>query len=182
MRAQPKTAKLPPLELSKWRTLPARLMVVGAMVVIIGLLVSLFYKHDGGQQFANCWLLAFMFCLSICLGALFLVLAHHLFDAGWSVPIRRVCEHIASLLPYMFFAFLPIGLMSKRIYSWMSSNPAKDHALAAKQPLFTVPMFWVSAVFCFLVWWWLTNRLSFWSLEQDKTGEAKPTHRMRFYS
>ena len=33
------------------------------------------------------------------MGALFLVLAHHLFDAGWSVPIRRFCEHISNLLP-----------------------------------------------------------------------------------
>ena len=32
------------------------------------------------------------------LGALFLVLVHHLTDAGWSVGIRRFNEHLASLL------------------------------------------------------------------------------------
>ena len=60
------------------------------------------------------WLVAFMFCLSICLGSLFLVLAHHLFDAGWSVPIRRFCEHIASCcFPWMLILWIPIGLSAK---------------------------------------------------------------------
>ena len=39
-----------------------------------------------------------MFYYSIALGALFLVMVHHLTDAGWSVGIRRFCEHLASLL------------------------------------------------------------------------------------
>src|ERR1700749_2169795 len=99
MSAQTKP-KLAPLDLSKWRSLPSKLMGIGLVVGVIGLVLS--YKHDGLQQFAACYLLAYMFCLSICLGSLFLVLAHHLFDAGWSVPIRRFCEHIASLLPWMF--------------------------------------------------------------------------------
>jgi len=79
-----KPAKLPPLDLSKWRKVPTLLIVVGAVVALLGFLVD--RDHN---QFASSWLVAFMFCLSICLGALFLVLAHHLFDAGWSVPIRR---------------------------------------------------------------------------------------------
>jgi hypothetical protein len=32
------------------------------------------------------------------------------------------------------------------------------------------------------VWWFLTNRLRYWSLKQDETGGALPTHRMRFFS
>ena len=72
-------------------------MVVGGALALLGLFVGLGVTHDGGRQFATAWLLAYMFCLSICLGALFLVIVHHLFDAGWSVSIRRFCEHIASL-------------------------------------------------------------------------------------
>ena len=79
------------------------LIVVGGVVAVARLVRRV---HDGGKQFAFSWLLAFMFFLSLCLGALFLVLVHHLFDAGWSVPIRRFCEHIASLLfPWMAVAF-----------------------------------------------------------------------------
>jgi hypothetical protein len=164
------------LDLSKWRNVPMLLMVIGGVLALIG--VFFFTK-----QFAYAWLLAFMFFLSLCLGSLFLILAHHLFDAGWSVAIRRFCEHIASLLfPWMFLLFLPIAFLAKTIYPWMSESPKLDRALAAKQPLFTMPMFYVSALFCFAVWFLLSNRLRYWSLQQDKTGEAKPTYRMRFYS
>lgn len=167
---------LPPLDLSKWRNAPALLMAVGGVLAVIGAVVNL-------KQFAYSWLLAFMFFLSLSLGALFLVLMHHLFDAGWSVPIRRFCEHIASFLfPWMALLFIPIALLAKRIYPWMTELSHPDHALRAKFPLFTMPGFYLSAAGCFLVWWLLSNRLRYWSIEQDKTGAALPTHRMRFYS
>jgi hypothetical protein len=147
----------------------------GALCALGGLLDA--------RQFAFSWLLSFMFFLSLCLGALFLVIAHHLFDAGWSVPIRRPCEHIAGLLfPWMALLFVPIAVFAPKLYSWMTANPRLDHALAAKEPLFTKPMFYMVSAFCFLVWWLLSNRLRYWSLEQDQTGAAKPTHRMRFFS
>src|SRR5215471_11699742 len=152
MSAQPKNAKLPPLDLSKWRTLPTRLMVIGGVVALIGLGLSFGYKQDGGVQFANCWLIAFMFCLSIGLGSLFLVLAHHLFDAGWSVAIRRFCEHLASLLPWMIFLWVPIGLLAPKLYGWMGNDPAHDHALRAKLPLFTKPGFYLVSLALFGVW------------------------------
>jgi hypothetical protein len=124
-----------------------------------------------------------MFFLSLCLGSLFLVIMHHLFDAGWSVPLRRFLEHIASLLfPWMALLFVPIAFFARSIYGWMSVNPAHDHSLAAKQPLFTPVMFYAVAALCFLVWWLLANRLRHWSLRQDVTGGALPTYRMRFYS
>ena len=78
-----KQCGIKPLDLSRWRNLPTLLMAGGGAVALIGLLIS--WKLDGGKQFAFSWLLAFMFCLSICLGSLFLVIVHHLFDAGWSV-------------------------------------------------------------------------------------------------
>jgi hypothetical protein len=165
-----------PLDLSRWRSVPLRLTVVGGIVSLLG---AIFFR----EHFAYAWLLSFMFFLSLSLGALFLVMAHHLFDAGWSVAIRRFCEHIASLLfPTLALLFIPIALLARTLYSWMGSSPATDHALAAKQPWFTVPMFYITAAACFLIWWLLSNRLRYWSLQQDKTGEAKPTYRMRFYS
>ena len=61
------------------------------------------------KQIAHSYLTAYMFCLSLCVGSLFLTLAHHLFDAGWSASIRRVTETVASLLfPWMLILALPI--------------------------------------------------------------------------
>jgi hypothetical protein len=179
MSSEKKPASQPPLDLSRWRNAPMILMVAGAALVGFGFLVS---GANGPKQFGFSWLLSFMFFLSLCGGALFLVIVHHLFDAGWSVPIRRFCEHIASLFfPWLFLLFLPIAALAKMIYPWMEeAHP--DHALKAKFPLFTRPGFWVAAIFCFGVWWLLSNRLRHWSLEQDKTGAAEPTYRMRFFS
>jgi hypothetical protein len=176
MSSPTNSAPLPPLDLSRWRKLPMILMIAGGALALLGFFIN-------REQFAFSWLLAFMFCLSICLGSLFLVLVHHLFDAGWSVPIRRFSEHIASMLfPWMAILWIPVGLLAKYLYAWMSRDPHLDHALHAKEPLFTIPGFYITSAACFLIWWLLSNRLRYWSLRQDEIGGAQPTYRMRFYS
>src|SRR5262245_14402475 len=77
-----------------WRNLPMILIGLGGLGGLIGLFVN-------SKQFAHSYLLAFMFFLSLCLGGMFLVIIHHLFDANWSVPVRRITEHLAFLLPVM---------------------------------------------------------------------------------
>ncbi len=165
-----------PLNLSRWRNVPLLLMAVGGVLSLVGAIFCT-------AHFAFAWLLSFVFFLSLSLGALFLVIAHHLFDAGWSVAIRRFCEHIAALLfPWLALLFLPIAWQARTIFKWMTVSPATEASVAAKQPLFSVPMFYVVAAFCFGIWWLLTNRLRHWSLTQDRTGEARATYHMRFYS
>jgi hypothetical protein len=166
----------PSFNLSRWRNVPWLLMGGGGVLALLGLLLN-------PRQFGFSWLLAFMFYLSIGLGALFLVLVHHLFDAGWSVAIRRFCEHISTLLfPCMALLFVPLAFLAPRLYQWMHESPAADHALKSKLPVFTRPGFYLVSALCFLVWWVFSRRLRFWSLKQDQTGEAACTHRMRFYS
>jgi hypothetical protein len=166
----------PPLDLSRWRRLPEQLMLVGGALAVLGAALNL-------REFGYAWLLAFMFYLSLALGALFLVIVHHLFDAGWSVATRRFCEHIASLLfPWLFVLWIPIGLLAPKLYAWMTSDPHTDHALHAKQPLFTWPGFYLLSLACFGLWWAVSNRLRHWSLRQDETGEARCTFRMRFHA
>lgn len=156
--------------------MPAWLMAVGGIGALIGALVPSLHR-----QFAYSWLLAFMFFLSLCLGGFFMVLLHHLFDASWSVAIRRFEEHIACLLPVMALLFIPIAIFAPTLpmYKWMALSPYTDHALHAKQPLFTIPMFYVVAVFCFFCWWLFTSKLRSWSLRQDETGAALCTLKMR---
>jgi hypothetical protein len=168
----------PPLDLSKWRKLPGILMGVGGVISLGGLIADRI-------EFGYAWLLAFMFYLSIGLGGLFLVLVHHLFDAGWSVATRRFCEHIATLLfPWMAILFIPIAILAPQLFDWMQvlARHGHDPTIEAKQPLFTYAGFYLVSAACFLVWWVLSGRLKFWSLEQDKTGEARCTHRMRVHA
>jgi hypothetical protein len=169
----------PPLDLSKWRKVPNLLMVIGFVLAAVGWFLN-------PREFAFSWLLAFMFFLSLCMGAMFLVIAHHLFDAGWSVPYRRFCEHLAALLfPWMAFLFIPIALLAPHgLYAWMGTKLQEhpDHALLAKSPIFSIPGFYIISGACFLVWWIWSNRLRYWSIEQDKTGAARCTYKMRVYA
>jgi hypothetical protein len=156
--------------------LPGLLMFVGAVLSVIGL------AHNP-QEFGFTWLLAFMFYLSVALGGLFLVMIHHLTDAGWSVPVRRFCEHIGALLfPWLAILFVPVLLLAPKIYHWMTLNPHSDRALLAKMPLFTWPGFCIVSVVLFSIWGLLSWRLRYWSLQQDETAEVRCTQRMRFHS
>lgn len=138
----------------------------------------------GLKQFAYSYLTAFMFFLSICLGSLFLVILHHLMDANWSVPIRRFLEHIACLLfPWMLILFIPILMLAKsQIYPWMNLDPHNDHALHVKAALFNENAFYFVSIALFCVWGFLAHGLRRASLEQDKTGAASCTIRMRRYA
>ena len=171
----------PPLDLSGWRKLPTVLMVIGGFLLLVGALLS--YQRNDLHEFGFSWLLAFMFYYSIALGALFLVMVHHLTDAGWSVGIRRFCEHLASLLfPWLAILFLPIIIFGKKIYSWMTLNPDTNNLVAAKMPVFTCSGFIITTAIFFGIWWLLTSRLCSLSLEQDKTGAAECTRKLRFHS
>jgi hypothetical protein len=182
MSAHSSPSNTAPLDLSKWAGFPNKLIGVGFVLAVIG--AALDYKvHGGLRQFGFSWLLAFMFVVSLCLGSLFLVLAHHLFDAGWSVPPRRFLEHIAATVwPWIPIFFIPIALLAKTIYPWMTADPHSDHALHAKGDLFTTGGFYTVAVLNFLVWWILTRGLRKWSIAQDATGAAECTFKMRKYS
>ena len=82
MNSPTPSARQRPLDLARWRNVPMLLMAGGGALALLGLALN-------REQFAFSWLLSFMFFLSLCLGALFLVIAHHLVDAGWSVPVRH---------------------------------------------------------------------------------------------
>lgn len=162
----------PDIDLSRWRKIPLLIGVLGGLVLLIG-----FFRDP--RQLGYSYLLGYMFFLSLCLGALFLVLVHHLFDASWSVPIRRYLEHITCAFPWMFLLFLPIAFLAPRLYPWMGMAHHPDHALHAKQALFNKPFWYLRAVLYFLIWSGLAWRLRYWSLRQDKTGSPECTFRMR---
>jgi hypothetical protein len=165
-----------PLDLKKWSNVPLILIVVGG---VLGLIGAFFVST---KQFAYSYLLAFMFFLSLALGGLLLTILHHLFDANWSVATRRLTEHLAFLLPVMGILFIPIAILAKQIYPWMSLDPHLDHPLGAKQPIFSTPGFYGIAIGLFAIWWGLSWALRSQSLAQDKTGAAVHTHKMRFHS
>ena len=117
----------PELKLPEWAgKIPLRLLIVGAVLALIG--VGLNPSH-----LAHAWLVSFMFYLSICLGAFFVVLLHYLFDSYWIVSIRRVAEHLACLLPLMAVLFVPIAIWSGSEFVEVEKDAAVHHEEQAQK-------------------------------------------------
>lgn len=180
MSSDQKNPQFARLDVSKWRNVPWILMAIGAVGVLGGLAMS---GDDRVKQFAYSWLLAVMFFLSLGAGGWFLVMVHHLTDASWSVPVRRVTEALSSLLcPALLILFLPVAFLAPKIYPWFTEQQHPDHALAAKYPWFTTSGYYITAAVVFAVWWFFSSRLRYWSQKQDETGAAECTFKMRIYS
>ncbi len=176
------TSTAAPLDLSRWRKLPVQAIIAGVVFLLLGAFVEGRHGMDSlAKGFGYSWLLAFMFFLSLCLGGLFLVLAHHLFDASWSVPIRRFCEHLACLALPLAVLFIPVAVLAPKIYPWMSMA-TPDHALNAKHALLNPTFFYIRVVAYFVTWIGLAFGLRRCSVAQDKDGAAHWTFKMRFYS
>lgn len=172
-----------PLDLSAYRSVPIVSIIGGIVLMVLG-----YFAVGGGdiglKQFGFSWLLAFMFFLSLCIGAFFLTLAHHMFDASWSIPVRRVAETLGASIWVMALLWIPIGILAKRIYPWMGPElqAHPDHALTSKYPLLTFGGFYTVAAVCFFVWIVWTWQLRRWSLRQDETGSARCTYHMRVWT
>lgn len=170
-----------PLDLSRWRSVPNALMVIGGAAALLGAVFG-DVKH---ATFS--YLTAFMFFLSLGLGGLLLTILHHLFDASWSVPIRRVNEQLACLLPVMGILFIPLLINvfaaspEHTIYEWVKKidEHQLDAAMSAKGALMTKGGYLAIWVLCFLVWTIYSRAFRKYSLEQDKTGSINCTIAMR---
>ncbi len=155
--------------------------VCAAVGIAAGAAAGIGWARDPGE-FGFSYLLAFMFFLSLGLGALFLVMLHHLVDAGWSVPIRRVLEHLAMLAPALALLFVPIAIVAPQVYPWLAMADHPDAALESKRWFLNPAFFYARALAYFAIWSVLAWRLRAWSLRQDRSGAAECTRRMRRWS
>jgi hypothetical protein len=132
----------------------------------------------GGEEavlrFKFAYLAAFMFTLSVGLGALFFVLIQHVTGAKWSIVLRRICEQLMMTLPLSALLFVPILFWMHDLFPW--SRPevmAADATLQAKAAYLNVPFFMIRAGVYFFVWIGLALLLKGKSLRQDRTGDPR---------
>jgi hypothetical protein len=166
---------------STWRlTNSGRLGALALAVGVIGLAGAAAGFFVDRAQFAHSWLVAFVFWLSIALGALFFTMLHHLVGARWSVVLRRLAENIMSTLPVMALFAVPVFLCLHELYHW--SHPelvATDRLLAGKAPFLNPTFFIVRTALYFVIWILLARLLRAGSLAQDAGHTGAFTARMR---
>jgi hypothetical protein len=167
------------------------LMVGGAVLLLLGIVVG--SMSALGTRFAmGAYLTAFMYCMSIALGALFFVIIQHLCRAGWSVTVRRTAELLMSTMPMLAVLFLPVlatlFLGEGTIYTWDDPEWVESHHPEWAEPgnskgaFLSQGFFTVRALIYLGVWVFLARYFFNTSRKQDETAEVKLTEKMQGFS
>jgi hypothetical protein len=161
---------------------------VGIALTAAGLFVS------GGSKVAFSWLVGLTFWGGIALGMLFLVMIHHIFDASWSVLLRRQFEHGLAAFSWLGVLFLPllvsVVVAPGSVWKWMDpkydlakvgghGTVGEDILWVKKAALLNPMMFLIITIASFVIWWWLAKRLRDASFAQDMDGDLKWTYQNR---
>ena len=163
------------------RPLPARVERIGWTLLACGVAVWVAgYAVDPVRAGFNN-ILAFLFLTSIAVGGLFFVALEYIAGAVWSVPVRRINEFLAGLLPVVPLLAIPLLLNLHGLYHWTHEEAvAGDAVLAAKTPYLNVTFFVIRFVAVFVVWNLFCVVFVRNSVRQDTTRDARlTTHNIR---
>jgi len=139
-----------------------KIFPIALIIGLVGAVGCLFGYRQDPAHFFHSYLVAYIFFLTILLGALFFTMLHHLTGARWSVVLRRIAESAGAALPLFLILFLPLFAGLHHLYPW--SQGGHGH----KTPYLNLPFFATRAVFYLLVWSVLGWGLRRLSLRQDR--------------
>lgn len=145
---------------------------------------SFFGLSGHREHFVLAYLVAYMFTLSLALGALFFVLVQHVSRAGWSIVVRRVAENMAHTMVAMAILFIPIVVFSHDIWHhWMGAEivegkPGYDKIIAGKAGYLNETFFFVRAGLYFAVWIGTAFYFRSKSIQQDASGDPELSLKM----
>lgn len=147
-----------------------------AALVIAAVLGSM--ENDDFRRFSLSYVTAFMWVLTLGLGALFWVTLQNLVNAHWSIVLRRVGEIIAAQAPLLAILALPVVVPiftgQSSIYVWSDTHKAHtDHLLHHKSPYLNPTFFLIRFVVYFGFWSLLARYFLKSSLQQDTGKEAE---------
>lgn len=157
--------------------------LVGIVLTALGIFVS------GVKVVAHSWLVGVTFWTAIAIGMLMLCLIHHIFDASWSVVIRRQFEHGLTAFKWLALLFLPLAITAflgddaDLVWTWMDPHATihgghevgHDPLYVKKSGFLNSTAFWIGTYGSFLLWMWLSARLRKASFSQDADGDLKWT-------
>lgn len=146
---------------------------------VVALLGGLALGGGFSREFIASYVVAFMYVLSIALGALWFVTIQHLTNAKWSVVVRRVAEVLASnfLLVVILAAVVIIPMATGKangIYEWLDHDKVHaSHLLHQKAGYLNLGFFLARCAVYFGFWAFLSSYFLKRSMAQDSSGDAK---------
>lgn len=147
------------------------LIVIGFISSSLGLLFS-------PDRFWHAFLTASLFVLFLSLGGVFFTAIQHVTKAGWSVNIRRFMESFGSYLPIACVLALLLLFSGDALYIWFDKQVVlQDSHLAHKATYLNWGFFLIRLLVFFSIWIICSKKLQSLSLQQDRTGDVKLTHK-----
>ncbi len=138
------------------------------MVGGIGILGCIAAYASDATQFFHSYLIAYLFWVSIGLGALFFVMLHHLVNAQWSIALRRLVEALMVSLPVMAIFFIPLGFGIHDLYQWSQPGAISgDPLMRMKATYLHTTFFVLRTVVYFVIWTLLAFGLHRLSVAED---------------
>ena len=151
-----------------------------ALVSWIAAIAGWFLSPD---RFYQSWLVGFLFCIFIPLGAMFFVKIQYLTGSAWSIPMRRIAENIMITIPLGFLLFIPILIGLHELYEWSHEDVvARDALLTAKAAYLNSGAFMIRAFVFFAIWSLFAWRIYANSTKQDKTHSVAQMHAISRWS
>jgi hypothetical protein len=160
-----------------------RVKIVCAGVGVLGLAGCI-----GGWMFAPAdffvaYLFGHEFFLGLSLGALGLLMIHHLTSGYWGYSVRRFFESAVATLPFLAVLFVPIFFGLPYLYPWKNpSIVAEDEILRSRVNYLNTPGYIIRSAVVFAIWMAMAHFLLKWSKEQETTASVEPTRKMRILS
>jgi hypothetical protein len=153
-------------------------VAVSAGAALVGTLGTALGALASPREAAFSWLFAFVFWLSLCLGALIALQMLHASRSRWVVVCRRPLEVLAGSLPLFVVLFLPLIWAAPLLYPWLDP-PAQwsQHQLEVfhhKTPYLNFSLFLVRAGVYLVLWGTVGVLLYRWSAAQDALAPQSP--------
>jgi hypothetical protein len=174
------TAYAAPADVDRLQRLALIVGGVGAVVSVVGLLLSRPY-------FFRAWLVGWVFWVGVSVGCLAISLLHHLSRGAWGLVIRRVLEAASRTLPLLLVLAIPLLFGMQDLYVWARPEAVKaDPLLQVKAPYLHVwgfGGFFARLVIYFAIWGAAAFIVSGLSQRQDRAAEpAGLTRRMQVFA
>lgn len=147
-------------------------IVIGAVALVLLLICVI---AAGAQRAAEAYLAAFMLWVGLPLGAMGMLMIHHLTGGRWGAAMRPMLESAALTTPLSIPLVIPVLLGVKLLYPWAHDDAHATHA----QAWLNVPFFVVRSLAYVLMWSAMAVMLVRWSRRADAEPDQHDRHRLR---
>lgn len=136
----------------------------------IGVLASILAAFLNYETFIQGYLVGFLYWFSMPIGAMVLVMIHHLVGGRWGGVLRRPLEAAGMSIPLFALFFIPIALSIPELFAWARPQVVAIHPeLQHKSAYLNIPFFLARAAGYFIVWTLLA-----WMLRRRSLRESSP--------